>query len=270
MDYSSIALFSDLDGTLFDSGLRVSPENREALARFIRGGGRFGISTGRSPSNSALLLPEVPVNTWSVVLNGAEAYQFSTGTVAFPRSLTHLRLSVFLREVLARLPEVTVLLCTESRLLFLTPRERIDRAFLESHQPASFVTLEQAMHFPWLKILFRAPREVLRKLEQGAARRGVFEICYRIYTNVDYLEFLPIGANKGACLHKLRNFGDLSDRTFVAVGDWTNDLELLGEADVAVAVENALPEVKYRADILAPSNDDHAIAYLINRILPEL
>lgn len=84
MDYSSIALFSDLDGTLFDSGLRVSPENREALARFIRGGGRFGISTGRSPSNSALLLPEVPVNTWSVVLNGAEAYQFSTGTVAFP------------------------------------------------------------------------------------------------------------------------------------------------------------------------------------------
>ena len=36
--------------------------------------------------NALELLPGVPINTWSVVLNGAEAYRYQTGTVAFPGS----------------------------------------------------------------------------------------------------------------------------------------------------------------------------------------
>lgn len=270
MDFSNIALFSDLDGTLFDRDLRVSPENRAALERFVDGGGLFGISTGRSPSNAALLLPELPINTWSVVLGGAEAYRFSSRTVAFPRTLTRLRMAVFLRTVLQLLPEVTVLVCSESCLFFLSPPQQVDRAFLDSHQPASFVTLERALQFPWLKVLFHAPRELLRRLEEGAAKRGVFEVCCRVYTQPDYLELLPVGTNKGACLHRLRNMEELLGRTIVAVGDWTNDLELLGEADVAVAVENALPEVKYRADFLTADHNNHALAHLIHHILPQI
>lgn len=91
MDYCNLALFSDLDGTLLDRNRQVSRENREALAHFIAGGGLFGISTGRAPMNALELLPGVPINTWSVVLNGAEAYRYQTGTVAFPRVLPQLR-----------------------------------------------------------------------------------------------------------------------------------------------------------------------------------
>ena len=270
MDYSGIALFSDLDGTLFNSNRQVSPENRRALERFIAGGGLFGISTGRSPSNASRLMPGVPINTWSVVLNGAEAYQFSTGTVAFPQTLTHLRMAVFVKEVLERLPDVNVLLCSESRLLFLSHQDRVDKRFWDSHQPARFCSLGEALSYPWLKVMFCAPREVLERLERCAEARGIFDICDRVYTNINYLEFLPVGANKGVCLHKLRNMEELLGRKFVAVGDWTNDLELLQEADVAVAVENALPEVKSLADYITCSHDDHAIAYLIDRILPAL
>ena len=80
MDYHNLALFSDLDGTLLDSQRQVSRENRQALEHFIAGGGLFGISTGRAPLNALALLPGVPINTWSVVLNGAEAYRYQTGT----------------------------------------------------------------------------------------------------------------------------------------------------------------------------------------------
>ena len=63
---------------------------------------------------------------------------------------------------------------------------------------------------------------------------------------------------------------ELQGRTFVAVGDYTNDLELLQEADVAVAVGNALPEVKQIADHVICSNDEDAIAYLIDELIPGL
>ena len=59
-------------------------------------------------------------------------------------------------------------------------------------------------------------------------------------------------------------------RTFIAIGDYSNDLELLQEADVAVAVANALPEVKTIADFITRSNDEHALADLIENIIPKL
>lgn len=233
-------------------------------------GGLFGISTGRSPSNVTAMLKGLHVNTWSVVLNGAEAYDFENRVVAFPKTMTRIRMAVFLQEVLDRLPEVDVMVCTESRLFLLSPKQQVDLDFWDSHQPAAPVTMTQALSFPWLKILFRAPAAVLKVLEGGAARRGIFDICTPVYTRADYLELLPVGANKGTCLRNLRTMEELEGRTFVAAGDWTNDLELLQEADVPVAVENALPEVKALAKLHTVSNDEHALAHLIYHILPKL
>lgn len=196
MDYHNLALFSDLDGTLLDSQRQVSRENRQALEHFIAGGGLFGISTGRAPLNALALLPGVPINTWSVVLNGAEAYRYQTGTVAFPRVLPQLRAAALVQWVLERLPRTQVLLCSESRLFFLSPRDLADPDFLLSHQPCTFTNLGAALDYPWLKILFAAPRPDLEHLEQWATDYGILEVMDRVYTSPTYLEFLP-GRSQG-------------------------------------------------------------------------
>lgn len=270
MDYSGIALFSDLDGTLFNSRLQISRENREAVKHFIDGGGLFGLATGRSPSNAAMLLEGLSVNTWSVVLGGAEAYDFSTRTVAFPKTLTRIRMAVFIREVLERLPQIDVLVYTESRLFFLSPKDTVDLQFFNTHQPSTFVGLSEALSFPWLKVVFCGPKELIKNLELGAARRGIFDICSPVYITENHLEFLPVGAHKGKCLESLRTMEPLKSRLFVAVGDGSNDLELMEAADVSIAVENAIPEVRQRAKLLTSSNEDHALAHVIYEILPEL
>ena len=119
----------------------------------------------RDSLNALALLPGVPINTWSVVLNGAEAYRYQTGTVAFPRVLPQLRAAALVQWVLERLPRTQVLLCSESRLFFLSPRDLADPDFLLSHQPCTFTNLGAALDYPWLKILFAAPRPDLEHLE---------------------------------------------------------------------------------------------------------
>ncbi len=170
MDYTGLALFSDLDGTLLNSQRQVSLENRRALEQFTAGGGLFGVSTGRAPMNALHLLPKIPINTWSVVLNGAEAYHFGTGAVAFPRLLPKLRTAALIQWVLEHLPQVNILLCSERRLFFLSPPHLADPDFLASHQPCIFSGLEVPWREPWLEDFVRRPPAAFGA--SGAAGRG--------------------------------------------------------------------------------------------------
>ena len=51
----------------------------------------------------------------------------------------------------------------------------------------------------------------------------------------------------------------------VVFGDNLNDLPMMAVADVAVAVENALPEVKAKADVVIGRNTEDAVARWIEQ-----
>ena len=100
--------------------------------------------------------------------------------------------------------------------------------------------------------------------ETNGEFRGVLHITK---SKPHYLEFLAAGVNKGEALKILAQHLGVSLKETVAVGDSYNDLEMLETAGLGVAVGNALPEVKRRADLVVPANDEDGIAYLINEII---
>lgn len=270
MDVKSVALFTDLDGTLFDSYRNVSEQNKLAIARFVEAGGSFGISTGRAPDNARTMLPGLMINSWSVVLNGAEAYHYEKKMATAQHCLPKEKMEKLIKWVLKELPEVNIQLCTDKQLLFLSRMDYGDEEFISTHQPMTEMNVDEALRFPWLKVLFCASRSVLVELHHYAEDEGFTTIMDSVYTNETYLEFLPRCVNKGSCLRALRGLPEMQGKVFIAIGDYTNDLELLQEADVAIAVQNALPEVKDIADHIVCSNNDHALAYVINSLIPNL
>ena len=54
-------------------------------------------------------------------------------------------------------------------------------------------------------------------------------------------------------------FLDRIGEEIMAIGDALNDVPMLQAAGVAVAMDNAHPEVKLAADWVAPSNNDHGV-----------
>ena len=70
-------LYCDLDGTLFDDDKRVSLENRQAIERFVKEGGKFGVATGRAPSIIGTIERDLPVNAPCILLNGAGLYDLA-------------------------------------------------------------------------------------------------------------------------------------------------------------------------------------------------
>ena len=79
-------------------------------------------------------------------------------------------------------------------------------------------------------------------------------------------EILPKGINKGAILPRIAEHLGVDMSRTIAVGDYNNDVSMLRSAGIGIAVANATPEAKAAAKLVTVSNEDHAIAQIINDI----
>ena len=264
------AIFCDLDGTLFDHTGAVSARNRSAIRRYTEAGGLFAIATGRCPGNMMEYLDGVAFNAPSIVLNGAGVYDCVHERFLYTQFADGGAIAEVLFECRAHHPSLDLQVYSERDILYVSPEETVNRAFFELHRSSHFVSIEEAQRVPWFKSLLFGPREELAAVERFIIRRGLAERFDRVYASTDivpgqeYLELLPKGVNKGTALHECRALDCYRGRTLIAVGDYNNDLELLEEADVAASPANANAAVKAITDVFLPSNNDDAVAALID------
>ena len=79
----------------------------------------------------------------------------------------------------------------------------------------------------------------------------------------DWLEVLKKGVNKGSGLYRLADaLGVPHDRTF-AVGDGYNDADMLRAAKYGFVPANGSEEAKEAGDFIVRSNDEGAVAHVI-------
>jgi Cof subfamily protein (haloacid dehalogenase superfamily) len=268
MDYSKIALWSDLDGTLFNSRDTVSEKNIRAIEDFVRAGGLFAVSTGRTQNNAATFLRGIPLNGPCIHFNGCAIYSSQRGLFLRQHFLPAGLAAPFLVRVLTGFPRINVQVCSPKDNIIVSPRDSADGGFLRGHKPCSFGSLDTEKG-PWLKaVLFGEPEE-LQRIARLAREMLGGEIGL-VFSKPDFLELLPRGISKGSALREAAELPEVRGRTIVAIGDYYNDLELLEAADIAAAPENAVPEVKAAAQFHVCSNDQSAVADLITRIFPQL
>jgi hypothetical protein len=75
------------------------------------------------------------------------------------------------------------------------------------------------------------------------------------------LEIFTTGVTKANAIRQVKE--QIGAERVVVFGDNLNDLSMFEVADLAVAVDNALPQVKERADIVIGANTADAVAHFI-------
>ena len=81
-----------------------------------------------------------------------------------------------------------------------------------------------------------------------------------------YYEILPKNSSKGNLLEKLAEILGVDMKNTIAVGDNDNDISMLETAGTGYAVSNASQGAKEAADIITVSNEEHAIAKIIEEL----
>lgn len=259
--FENILICTDLDGTLLSSNHIISKENLEAVEYFKSEGGFFTFMTGRVPSTALnycdIIKPNVPFGC----INGGGLYDYEKNKYIHMEALTEdaLDLVEFIDE---NVPEVgiqlpaaeTVYFCKYSSSLEKFRRicnlPDVRRHYREIDEPVSKVLFADENEENLLKVI---------ELLNNHPKAEKFDF---IRSEKELYEILPKGASKGTALIKLAEYLN-TDKT-IAVGDYDNDVEMIKNAKIGFAVANASQRAKDAADFITVSNDEHAIAKIIN------
>lgn len=269
--YDLIAI--DIDGTLLDSRNNVSssllPLFREVEAR----GSGVTLISGRPDLTVAPLMRELGLTMPYVSSGGAQIVDPVTG-----ETISSFTLSQPDVQALANLGrEVGAgLVAMEARRLYyegdiekfalIYEANEIDLSGLERIK-TSITQVEdivQAAPQP-LKFTISDMPEVLAHVEKRIRSSNL--LVYGTYSLPVYLEFTSIYASKGTALKRLAEYLEIPLERVLVIGDSPNDLSMFSVAGTAVAMGNATEEVKRAAHLIAPSNDEDGVAWVLRELV---
>ena len=90
---------------------------------------------------------------------------------------------------------------------------------------------------------------------------------YLTYSAPTYLEITRSGVNKGEALKIVATYLAIPLEYILVIGDSHNDLSMFEVAGMAIAMGNAPEEVKAAADLVAPSNDEDGVAWILRELV---
>lgn len=263
----------DLDGTLLDSSKNLSPVNLAALERAAAAGIELVPTTGRFFSAMPAPIRELPFLRYAITINGAAVSDLRAGKTIYQAEMPW-RLALDIMRELDPLPVVYDCYMGNRAYMTAALKERIDDMVSSPHYRRMLRDLRISV--PDLKeylmeqkkdvqkIQFFSPDEALRKrlLKELPLR---YENIYASTSVPDNVEINQIHANKGEALMVLADYLGVPRDATMAFGDGLNDLSMIKDAGIGVAMANACGEAKELAGWIAPSCDEDGVACGINK-----
>jgi len=265
----------DVDGTLLGPDGEVSAGAREAVERARYAGLRVVLCTGRRFRTALPVQLALGLEGAIVLHNGALVKESTSGRTLSARTLA----PGLCREAIAALrPHGPPLVYVDGypETDFVTergPAHPTQAEYLAEHgEHCAFVEdLAQTALEGVLMVSVMADAATVARLGARAAEALGPRVHRHEIQNHGYgghiLELLPPGSGKWQALRGLAAGWGIGAGEIAAVGDDLNDLELVREAGLGIAMGNAVPAVRAAADLVAPSHAERGIARAIEMVL---
>lgn len=240
--YKLLAL--DMDGTLLNEEQKISKENQYWLSKAQEKGITVCLSTGRGMITIRPYLEQLGLTSPVVSVNGSEVWKSP-------------------REVLYR-HEMQLEWILELRELALK-----HQVWYWAYSTDGVFNRDEWTDNPaaktWLKFGYYIDDiDILQEVRETVQRKNLFEITNSHPFN---LEMNPPGVNKASGLKSVCELLGLTMDQVIAVGDSLNDVSMIQECGLGVAMGNAQEAVKKLADAVTLKNDEHGVAEVVRRYI---
>lgn len=267
MNYQVLVL--DLDGTLTNSAKQITPPTKQALIEIQENGKKVVLASGRPPQGVIPLAKELKMDQFGnyiLAFNGGRMINCHTGEIVYNKTLPE-SITYPLFEIVKKY-DADIIGYTDDMLI--SGIEPNDYSRLESR--INNMPILCVDHFPDYvkgpnnKFLISGEPDTIAQIQNECMRH--FRSLLNIYCSEPFfLEIMPQHIDKAYSLQKLlSNIGFRADE-MICCGDGYNDITMIETAGLGVAMQNAQPLVREKADYITKSNDEDGVLHVINQFL---
>lgn len=281
--YSGILICSDFDDTLA-CNREISSENLKAIRHFCENGGLFTVISGRQLSFMKGYSDTLTINAPFAGLNGSCIWDLRSERLLHSKELDRDLLSPCVNYTLSHEKMSVAVLFSDSTVLRIVKEEDGILVDLRTGSDESIVC-ERVKSF----YISEDGRESNSPLANDFLRSTIYKIVTGIkpqkgleeYLVPDKerllsltngriavsrawpfsLEYQSVLATKGKALRFIKDY--VGADVAIGIGNYENDLTMIEDADIGVAVKNSCPSLIEAADLTVKPCNEHALEDLI-------
>ena len=253
----------DLDGTLLNDSKLVSDQTAQALCGLPERGVKVVIASARPPRSVRHIYQSLKLDTWQINYNGALIWDEPNRRIVFHQPLSGELARQIIEQARRLFPGVLVSCEVQDRWL----TDRLDQKHTTEtgrlFQPDQIASIAEMCAEPVTKVLLLGRPEMVSQLRHVVEETQPEVVV--VQSDPDLIQITDRQVSKATALLRVAGHYDIPMNQVMAIGDAANDIPMIQAAGIAIAMDNATPQVKRIADWVAPSNNDHGVHAALQR-----
>lgn len=285
--YKFIAI--DIDGTLLNSKGELSKKNCETIKRVVNSGVKVVLTSGRITNSVKEIAKMMSVDNYMICDNGASIYDINSDELVYAEYIdkptvldivkTCIENNIYYMVFTTK--EIIVKDLKHMALAFYKKRhnygDEVSGAAKITYADIDYIENVKEKFIRIIvcdqdRVVYNSIVKKLKKydsVELMAAPHISNKIINdgekQILLTYSYVELLPKNTNKWIAIQKLTNKLNIKPEEVMAIGDNFNDIEMIKNAGLGVAMNNGSPVAKEVARVIAPSNDQDGVAVVLEQ-----
>jgi Cof subfamily protein (haloacid dehalogenase superfamily) len=257
----------DIDGTLVDRQGLVGEKTLTLAKELKKKGILCTLSSARSYHYSSHIADELEIDIPFVTLDGA-LIKGRNGKAVYKGSLKKALITKAIALAEDNYGKITM--CDEHNL-FVTPRNAVVKEYTKLNAPVKEVADFTGMNEILEILIYCEDKASMKHIKHGFGffDRLAVSLSVTKSPNHDYylLTIKKKQSNKLESVKKLVKHLGLQRKNVAVVGDWHNDMPLFDFGAYNIAVQNAIPELKRKADYVTNStNNEDAVGEVLELV----
>lgn len=286
--YKLVAI--DLDGTMLNQYGIITEKTKKAISKAQEKGVEVMIASGRAITSVKRFSKEINSNKYFISGNGAITYDIKNNKILYENILSKTKALKIIKiceensiyynvytenGIIAKNLSYNTLYYYKDNLT--KPDENRTHINIVENVYDYFEQREEKI----LKIMICDEHKtvfnsIVRKLKELSEievlevshmsrkiiKQGTDEIALEYF----YTEVSAKDVDKWNALEEIIGLMNISKEEVVTIGDNANDLKMITNAGLGIAMGESAPYVKQSADIIAPTNDEDGVAIILNKI----
>ncbi len=275
MGFNYKAIFVDLDGTLLNSHKVISQKNLECLNSFIEMGVSVVIATGRTIKSVKNITKGLKLNTPVITLNGSDIRKSVDGysmMLAYIDNQLKNAIFAICKNIINGNSNYCIqnLLVDTANGFYCLHPHHLDINEFSFHYDSDVkeLDIDNPPKESIVSFLFLLTPDSNRQafLNEQSEVLKPFNAKFCTFNGWSWIELGSSKANKGIAMHYVCDYLGIQIKDVIAFGDGENDVEMLAEAGLGVAMANADSHALQIAKAKALSNDEDGVSIFLEHL----